>query len=236
MTTRTRSPRGEGASLREDIVDAATQLLAETGDESSVSVRAIAARVGVSTPSLYLHFADRQAILDAVCERVWSSLDEAMEKAAAATSTAMDDLRCRGVAYVKFGLANPEHYRIVMMDRRTDERLPEGMVGAASGSGLAVATSAFAHLLESVQACIDDGTFGPGPDGPPDLIRLGLQLWAGAHGIASLVIAKPHFPWPPLDQLVEDMIAAVGIGLAAQQRLGGYDPTELGSRLDRLRD
>lgn len=196
---RKRSPRGEGASLREDILDAATALLAETGDETSVSVRALAERVGVSAPSLYLHFADRQAILDEVCERVWTQLDEAMEQAALESDSAIDSLKRRGMAYIRFGLNNREHYRIVMMDRRSDD----------SHVMLAGSTS-FAHLVEAVQACIDDGTFRK----DADALELSVQLWAAAHGITSLVIAKPHNPWPELEKLASDLLSAVASGMA----------------------
>lgn len=234
MTPRTRSARGAGAALREEILDAATALLTESGDETAVSVRAIAARVGVSTPALYLHFADRQALMDAVCERVWASLDQAMEEAAATATTAMEGLKQRGIAYVQFGLANPEHYRIVMMDRRMSESAKGS--GAEMTSDLEVASSAFSHLLESVRACIDDGVFPGDSDGPPDLTRLGIQLWATAHGITSLIIAKPQFPWPDIDDLVADVIDSIGIGIAAKSRLGDSDMLGLAVRLDRLRD
>lgn len=200
MKPRTRSPRGEGASLREDILDAATGLLAENGMESAVSVRAIADRVGVSIPSLYLHFADRQAILDAVCERVWTQLDEAMEKAALDGSSALDALKQRGLAYIRFGLANREHYRIVMMDRRTNVRDEEMLIGSSS----------FAHLVEAVQACIDDATF-PADSDPA---RLGMELWSAAHGLTSLVIAKPAMVWPDVETLASDLLEALARGIS----------------------
>ena len=55
---RRRARRGEGERLREEILVAARELLAETNDADAVSVRAVAERVGVSTPSIYLHYAD----------------------------------------------------------------------------------------------------------------------------------------------------------------------------------
>ena len=36
------------------------------------------------------------------------------------------------------------------------------------------------------------------------------------HGLASLLIAKPDFPWPPTEQLVEQVIEVHGAGLAAR--------------------
>jgi len=64
-----------------------------------------------------------------------------------------------------------------------------------------------------------------------DPVELGLRLWAGAHGIAALLIAKPSFPWPPLEELVEATIHAVGLGLAVASRLP--EPLRRGSCDDR---
>ena len=65
---RARARRGEGPRLREEILAAATRLLAETGDEEAVSIRAVAEAVGVTPPSIYLHFADKTELIFAVCE------------------------------------------------------------------------------------------------------------------------------------------------------------------------
>src|SRR3982074_437672 len=82
MTTRTadtdlprrRARRGEGDRLREDILQATIGLLAETGDLDAVSIRAVAKRGGVTPPSIYLHFPDKQSLLDSACEPVFADL------------------------------------------------------------------------------------------------------------------------------------------------------------------
>jgi AcrR family transcriptional regulator len=66
---RRRAARGSGEQLREEILNAATDLLLETGHAKDVSIRSVAQRVGVTPPSIYLHFADKDALLDAVCGR-----------------------------------------------------------------------------------------------------------------------------------------------------------------------
>ena len=112
---RRRAKRGEGERLREEILAAARDLLAESQDADAVSVRMVADKVGVSTPSIYLHFADKAALLDAVCEAVFAELDQLMEASAAVTDDPFDGLRLRGLAYSRFALANPEQYRLAMM-------------------------------------------------------------------------------------------------------------------------
>jgi len=76
---RTRARRGEGDLLRDEILTAAERLLVETGNEDSVSIRAIAEAVGVTPPSIYLHFPDKETLLFAVCERQFAIFREALE-------------------------------------------------------------------------------------------------------------------------------------------------------------
>ena len=112
---RRRAARGRGAELRGEVLAAAMELLSETGDESAVSVRAVAQRVGVSVPSIYLHFADKQALLDAVCGEVFEALHQRMRAAAEGAIDPFEALRAQGNAYVRFARENPEHYRLVML-------------------------------------------------------------------------------------------------------------------------
>ena len=71
---RRRAPRGSGEQLRDEILDATTELLLETGHEKLVSIRSVAKRVGVTSPSIYLHFADKDALLAGISERLWTDV------------------------------------------------------------------------------------------------------------------------------------------------------------------
>ena len=220
---RRRAPRGHGGELRGEVLAAAMALLTEPGGEDAMSLRAVAQRVGVSAPSIYLHFADKQALLDAVCEEVFAALDEAMQAAAAQAPDVFAGLARQGVAYVDFARANPEHYRIVMLRKHA--------YTAEQYADLVMASGAFRHFVDSVRECVEAGVFAGEPD------QLALRLWSAAHGLASLLVVKPYFPWPPLEQLIEDTIAMAGLGLAAASRLADCadELPALVARLDRLR-
>jgi AcrR family transcriptional regulator len=207
---RRRARRGEGERLREEILVAARAMLAETNDADAVSIRAVAERVGVSTPSIYLHYADKTALLDAVCEAVFADLDQAMEAAAATTEDPFDALRLRGNCYVRFALENPEQYRLAMM------RMPghqDSSPNAFSADDI-VAGPTHKHLTEAVQRCIDIGVFAPGTD--PLIVTTG--LWAAAHGAVSLCLAKPDLVGDQALALCEMVIVNAGLGAA----LAGY--------------
>jgi AcrR family transcriptional regulator len=197
---RERAKRGEGERLRPEIVEAGKRLLFETGDEEAVTIRAVARAVGVSPPSIYLHFADKNALLLAVCEDTFDALDDFIEKAAAGIDDLGEELRARGKAYVRFGLDNPEQYRILFMTR------PAGLEPDAA----IPATAAFDHHLDAVQRAADASLFAEGTDP----VLAALTLWAGVHGITSLLIAKPTFTWPDLDVLIEGVLSTLVRGLS----------------------
>ena len=134
---RRRAPRGSGDLLRDEILDAATELLLDIGHAKAVSIRSVAERVGVTPPSIYLHFQDKDALLDAVCARYFEKLDEEMQRVSASQSSTVDVLRAQGLAYVRFAIENPELYRIATM----------GEWKSNSSVDAALASSAFEHML-----------------------------------------------------------------------------------------
>ncbi|HEX9410893.1 MAG TPA: TetR/AcrR family transcriptional regulator [Actinomycetota bacterium] len=183
---RTRARRGEGEKLREQILEVAERLLVETGDEEAVTIRAVADAVGVTPPSVYLHFADKDELLFAICERHFAQLDRVTEEAAAGSEDLLEALALRGKAYIRFGVEHPEQYRILFM--RKPSHTPEDFQVDRLRDA-----AAFNHLVEHVAKCVHAGLI----EGDPLMISLG--LWAMVHGLTSLLIAKPDFPWPDLD-------------------------------------
>jgi AcrR family transcriptional regulator len=187
---RPRARRGEGELLHAEILAAAERILIETGDESALSIRAVAEAVGVTPPSIYLHFHDRNELVFAVVEQQFAHLDDIMQRAVDAIADPIARIEARGRAYIDFGLNNPEHYRILMMGR--PDNTPERFVDERLSH-----TAAFQHLLDDVQAAIDSN----GAENDATLVACG--LWIAVHGITSLLIAKPAFPWPPREQLID---------------------------------
>src|SRR3954469_24853831 len=109
--TRARNRRGEGARLRADIVAAAVDLLDETGDEQAVTLRAVARKVGISAPSIYRHFPDRQAILLALAQETFAELADQLSEATG--TDPVTRLRAVCAAYLDFAATRPQHYRMM---------------------------------------------------------------------------------------------------------------------------
>ena len=188
-TTRTRARRGQGEKLRGEIIAAAERLLLQTGDSDDVSVRAIADEVCCTPPSIYMHFADKDELIMEVCARRFLELDAAMEAAAAGSDDPLESLRLRGRAYVRFGLDNPEHYRLLMMTRH-----PKSIEMAPDDPGIVT----FFHHVEAVQRCIDAGGLAD-----VDAVHAALALWSSVHGLTSLLLTFPDFEWGDKERVID---------------------------------
>lgn len=192
-TRRVRARRGEGERLRDDILHAAERLLIKTGDADAVSIRAVAEAVGVTPPSIYLHFADKTDLIFQVCQQHLERFHEHMRAAVEGVDDPVQWLETIGTAYIRWGLDNPEHYRILFMSKPTE--VPDHVdkqdviMSGVLGDVLAVAARA-----------VDEGKL----TGDPALIGYG--AWAAAHGLTSLLISCPDMPWPDLGQLRESVL------------------------------
>ena len=183
---RPRARRGEGAALRDEILAVAERLLLDTGSVEAVSIRAVADAVGVTPPSIYRHFADKNDLIFEVCAGHFIDLDEFLAAASAGIDDPVERLRAMGLAYMRFGLDNPEPYRIMFMTR--DEETPEEYKAVVLRDD-----AAFDQVVRCVQECIDAGRFHPEYT---DAYQLTMGFWARVHGLTSLLVAKPQFPWP----------------------------------------
>ena len=200
--TRSRARRGDGARLREEILEAATELLLETGDEAAVSVRAVATRVGVTPPSIYLHFADKNELLFECCSSLLGRLRRDILQSATAVDDPAERLRVAAHAFVRFGLDNPEPYRIMLMSPHHD--LPEGFDPQAYEGLLA-----FNALRGLVADAMGAGAGDPDdPTSPASMHAMGLLV--AVHGVTSMMVAKAvepiDFPWPDVDRLVDHVM------------------------------
>jgi AcrR family transcriptional regulator len=202
---RTRAKRGSGDLLRDEIVVAARRLLAEADRAEDVPMRAVAEAVGVTTPSIYLHFADKQELLAAVVAGVFGELDVAMTEAAATETTPLGRLRAFGLAYVRFAVEHPEHYRLAML-----EPCPKPNVEVDE----VLHSSAFSHLQTTVEECMTAGVFKGDP------LAITFEMWATAHGVAALMIAKPYLPFGDAEDFADRVLCAAALGQAVRPVVG----------------
>src|SRR5262245_57324929 len=188
MTTETVSPprkvasrapnrRGEGDLLREQLIEAASRLLAAPLVEEPLSLRAVAREVGVVPQSVYIHFSDKTQLVRAVMERRFGELSRLLQAAEDTATTVVAKLRALpGVLPVRPGVAGPLCAAV-----RNAGHWPDGhRLRRLAWRG------DVDHLVTAVQRCIDAGA---APRDNPFVITT--SLWTGLHGIVSLRLSKP---------------------------------------------
>jgi AcrR family transcriptional regulator len=205
---RPRLRKGEGRLLRDEILDTAERMLLETGSQDAVSIRAVADAVGVTPPSIYRHFADKAALIFEVCARHFVALEEHLHQACAGIEDPVDRLVSLGRAYINFGVANPEPYRIMFMTR--PDLAPEQFQGMELDG-----SASFALLMRCVQDCIDAGRLQPRYT---DAFRLALGFWARVHGLTSLRVTKPSIAWLDDPDFVDDYAEMCLLGIVRDDR------------------
>jgi AcrR family transcriptional regulator len=185
--------------LRARILDAATVLFDEGGAEA-VTMRAVAERIGYSATTIYLHFADRDALLFAIVDDAFGVFADAMTAAIASTPEPRGRLGAMGRAYVGFALDHPAHYRLMFV-QRPDYLLEHGPAEERA-------------RIESMGALAGIVADSPtGRVGRLDPAAAADALWAAMHGIAALATGIPIFDRARAEAAVEAALAMLLAGL-----------------------
>lgn len=195
-----RKPKGEGHSRRGEILAAAERIFVELGYEGA-TIRKIADEVGLSSTALYMHFPDKGAILQEICRDAFGSLITRMHDLAAQEVAPEVRLRRMIEAYVNFGFENPNAYRLIYLTRPVEARDGAETMAQELGAGL------FSAFENTVGETIAAGRM----QGDPQAI--GQAIWSSAHGVVSIMITKPYFPWVQRDLLVKTVLDALFSGL-----------------------
>ena len=154
------------AATRRVILGAAAAILS-TRDEDELSIREVCARAGVTAPTIYHHFVDRQTLIDRVVDDCFASFDRWLG-GRPPPADPVDALHWGFDRYVEFGAAHPTEYRLLFGRRRVRptaqglaafERLRGGMRLVAAANCLRV-----------------------------DVEAATLAYWTAVHGVTALVV------------------------------------------------
>ena len=185
---RLRHRKGEGDQLRREILDATRDLLAERGHLDLVSIRDIASRVGVSPPSIYLHFEDKDHLGYAVCREAFESFGTRLLPVLSAEGSAPERLKKLGTEYIWWGLDNAALYPVLFIGSPPESIAIEEMAG---DPGLLVLEG----LVALVRSGMDEGLIAT--DRTPEATAW--AMWAGVHGAVLLLTSKMEWMQEHLD-------------------------------------
>ena len=205
-----RKARGEGAVRREEILAAAKAILLAEGYEG-VSIRKVAARIGISSTAIYLYFKEKDELLDTICHDVFAALVEPMDALLAGAEPPIDRLRIGLTAYLHFCLAHPDEYRVVFLTRRAnngwDHRAPLRYVDRWGHARV----NTFMFLVEGLRQAIDAGQLRSG-----DPLTMAETVLAAQHGLLALLILSPEQHWQPRELLIHENVELILRGLAPE--------------------
>ena len=189
--------------LRQEILDAASELFVKEGYEN-VSMRRIAEKIEYSPTTIYLYFRDKAELLEQVCSETFARLSQALSRIQELPGDPIERLRRGLLAYIKFGLENPHHYRATFM-----MKIPDGFDKDKYHQPDSPGIQAFDFLRRCVFDCISAGKLRN-----TDAELVSQVLWAGMHGITSLLITFDGFPWVGKERLIQSMVDTLVEGVA----------------------
>ena len=100
-------------TVRTRILEAASELLACSAD-ADISTRAVCEAAGVTAPTLYHHFGDKQGLLAAVVDFGWAAFLESKRTTAPVVRAHIaDDIRAGWDNHLEFARENPNFYKLI---------------------------------------------------------------------------------------------------------------------------
>jgi AcrR family transcriptional regulator len=175
----------EKARLREKILAAARTLFARQGCET-VTMREIAGKIGYTATALYYHFPNKECLLRELCETDFAILQNYFKRLERVADP-LERIHKISMAYVRFGLENPQHYRFMFMTPRLAPQPGELSIEQGNPS-----QDGYAFLLQTAQAALATGRLRPEVH---DAHLLSQILWAGMHGVIALHLDKGDSRW-----------------------------------------
>jgi len=183
--------------LRRLILDAAREIFVREGYES-FSMRKLARKIEYSPGSVYLHFKNKEELFECLVEESFARLLKTLTRLrnGRERQDPVEELKNGMRAYVEFGLRNPNDYRFAFMLKPPVTRRSHKVHGA------------FEVLRNMVRRCVEEDRFRA-----VDVETASQALWSSVHGITSLLIQRPAFPWVPTKKLIAQVIRTVLDGL-----------------------
>jgi AcrR family transcriptional regulator len=173
----------ERQEVRAKILDAARDLFVAEGYEA-VTMRKIAEKIEYSPTAIYLHFRDKDALIQEMAAADFQVFNAQFQRIAKVADP-VERLRKAGRVYVEFGLSHPNHYRLMFTVARPASVTPDTMPKDPKGDG-------YFFLRSTITACIEAGRLRPELE-DPDLVAQ--AVWTGVHGLVSLLLIRPGDPW-----------------------------------------
>jgi AcrR family transcriptional regulator len=183
------------------VLSAARKVLLRDGS-FRFSLRAVARELGCSPGAIYNYYADKEELIAASTAAAFTKLGARLSRIKK-TADIGDKVRKMGELYVQFGFANPEDYAIAFT------------VPVAGSRSKPDTPHPIYFLVERVIAdAVEAGElFGS----PSEIVQV---MWMGWHGLVSLMLQRPNFPWAARRRLISAILESVVRSLPTRKPSG----------------
>lgn len=150
-------------SLRQALIDTTVMAVADAG-VASITLRSVAAEVGVTHGAARHHFGSKSGLLTAVAAEGYRLLTDRLD------GVVVDDgFGLTGVEYVRFATTNPGHFEVMFRPDLIDQENEE-LVRSRASAGRVLFDAAAKQAGSSVA----------------DAREIAIAAWSIAHGLATL--------------------------------------------------
>jgi len=203
MNPKEQRHRHSKEEFRREILDAARKLFSREGYEQ-FSMRKLAQRIGYSPTTIYLYFRDKDELLFSICEELFAGMVRELEELKQREEDPRLLLRMILLHYIEFGLANPEHYKVVFFTSPCVYGSPEEYLEKDT-----ISRQAYFNFRDTIAEFMELGVLRNG-----DVETTTQVLWTGVHGIVTAVIHTRDFPLVDTGVLAETMVDTLLRGLS----------------------
>jgi AcrR family transcriptional regulator len=217
MATMTSEIERSVRSVRDELLDAAVELLDENGPDA-LQTRKVAGAAGTSTMAVYTHFGGMRGLIAAVAEESLRQFDAALT--VPETDDPVADLFAVGAAYRRYAIERPHIYRLMFGSTSAHGiNAPAGNVLKLTVAEIERDIPSFAHVVRAVQRSMRAGriTVGSAADDAA-VVATAAQFWALVHGFVMLELAGFYGDdgaavAPVLGALTSNFLVALGDSL-----------------------
>jgi AcrR family transcriptional regulator len=162
--------------LKKLILEASMKLFVETGFEN-VSIRKIADLIEYSPTTIYLYFKDKNEILYSLCEEGFAKMAE-YNAILFTIKNPLLRLHKMGENYLQFGLAHPEYYDLMFIQKAPMATLEALHCNEWKSGDLALQT-----LKHTITECMAQKMIAEN-----DVDAVAMGIWGMVHGLVALAI------------------------------------------------
>ena len=192
---RQRNQRGEGARLKDELIEAAMRILDRSPD-AQLSLRMVAKEAGVAAPSVYRHFTDVRAMMADIVRVCGAQRGEHVVRADrdCAEDKPLDALKAKMSAYVQYAMERPSRYQLLFARSYDPEHNIDGPLRPA-----------FRPVRKKIEAIAASGGKVPAQD-PFAAALLIISLAHGRIALAHLAPLRPGNFAPDVEAFVQDAL------------------------------